>query len=344
MKWNCQPINEKHKPLTTTTSSHFSTLNDSHCLVTGGAGFIGSNLIDSLRSQGAAVRVLDNFSTGFRHNLDHLTNDSQVEVIQGDASDASVVSRAVDGIDYVFHLAAMASVPRSMREPDLCHAWCATSTVQLLHASAAAKVRRVVLASTSAAYGNSTFVSKRESDPAAPLSPYAASKLAAEAYCKAFHSGFGLETVILRYFNVFGPRQDPQSEYSAVIPRFVSMILSGERPIIYGNGQQSRDFVFVSDVAKANLLAATVPEAVGGTFNIGRGERTTLLELLTTLREILGQDIEPIHQPPRAGDVRDSLADISEARNRLQFEPDVSIQEGLAKSTDYYRSIVTAVA
>ena len=172
-------------------------------------------------------------------------------------SDGDAVAAAIRDVDFVFHQAAMASVPRSMREPDLCHAWCATSTVHLLRASAAGKVRRLVLASTSAAYGDSLFVSKRESDPPAPLSPYAAAKLAAESYCHAFHRSFGLETVVLRYFNVFGPRQDPQSEYSAVIPRFVSMILSGERPIIYGDGRQSRDFVFVSDVAKANLLAAT---------------------------------------------------------------------------------------
>ena len=176
----------------------------------------------------------------------------------------------------------MASVPRSIREPDLCHAWCATSTVQLLRAAAAGNVRRFVLASTSAAYGDSPFVSKREVDPTSPLSPYAASKLAAEAYCQSFYRSFDLETVILRYFNVFGPRQDPQSEYSAVIPRFVSMILSGNRPIIYGDGQQSRDFVFVSDVANANLLAATADSVAGKTFNIACGERTTLLQSPTT--------------------------------------------------------------
>ncbi len=314
-------------------------LDGARCLVTGGAGFIGSTLVDSLRKRGAFVRVLDNFSTGFRRNLDHTANDKQVEIIEGDASDSSVVKKSVDGIDIIFHEAAMASVPRSMREPALCHAWCATSTVELLRAAASAKVRRLVLASTSAAYGDSTFVSKRESDSVAPLSPYAASKLAAEAYCKAFNSGFDLDTVVLRYFNVFGPRQDPQSEYSAVIPRFVSMILSGKPPTIYGNGQQSRDFVYVTDVAKANMLAATVPDAAGGTFNVARGERTTLLELLTTLSGILGQSIKPIHEPARVGDVRDSLADVSEARNRLKFEPEVSMAEGLKKSIEYYRSI-----
>ncbi len=321
-------------------SAKLESLRGSLCLVTGGAGFIGSHIVDGLRAEGARVRVLDNFSTGFEHNLEHLQAGNDFEIVDGDASDADVVSQVMQDVDVVFHQAAMASVPRSMREPDLCHAWCATSTVELLRAAAAGSVRRFVFASTSAAYGDSPFVSKREVDPVAPLSPYAAAKLAGEAYCQSFYRGFGLETVILRYFNVFGPRQDPQSEYSAVIPRFVSMILSGNPPIIFGDGQQSRDFVFVKDVAKANLLAATVPGVAGGTFNIARGERTTLLELLTTLRSILNQEIEPIHQPPRDGDVRDSLADITVARQRLKFEPDVTMTEGLRRSVDYYRSLV----
>jgi len=321
-------------------SSEMESLRGSLCLVTGGAGFIGSHIVDALCDQGARVRVLDNFSTGFRHNLKHHASGGQVEIIEGDASIPDVVANAIADVDIVFHESAMASVPRSVREPDLCHAWCATSTVQLLRFAAAGNVRRFVLASTSAAYGDSPFVSKREVDPPLPLSPYAASKLAAEAYCQSFYRSFDLETVILRYFNVFGPRQDPQSEYSAVIPRFVSMILSGNRPIIYGDGQQSRDFVFVSDVAKANLLAATAPGIAGEIFNIACGQRTTLLELLTTLSGILGQEIEPIFEPSRIGDVRDSLADISRARKGLLFEPDVSIREGLGRSVDYYRSIV----
>jgi nucleoside-diphosphate-sugar epimerase len=322
------------------SSSDLESLRDSLCLVTGGAGFIGSHIVDALRGNGARVRVLDNFSTGARKNLEHLQGDADVEVIAGDASDADVVERAIRDVDIVFHEAAMASVPRSVREPDLCHAWCATSTIQLLRLAAEGKVRRFVLASTSAAYGDSEFVSKREVDLPAPLSPYAAAKLASEAYCQAFYRSFDLETVILRYFNVFGPRQDPESEYSAVIPRFVSMILLGNRPIIYGDGQQSRDFVFVGDVAKANLLAATVADAAGGTFNVARGQRTTLLELLSTLQDILGQEIEPIFEPPRVGDVRDSLADISVARKRLRFEPEISIIEGLRRSVEYYRGLV----
>ncbi|MCA9141130.1 MAG: SDR family oxidoreductase [Planctomycetales bacterium] len=309
------------------------------CLVTGGAGFIGSHLVDAILGQGAAVRVLDNFSTGYETNLSHLDGNPNFEIIRGDAADSTVTDAAVDGCDSVFHLAAMASVPRSMREPALCHAWCATSTVNLLASAEAAGVRRMVLASTSAAYGDSPYVSKREVDPPAPLSPYAAAKLSAEAYMQSFSRTANIETVILRFFNVFGPRQDPQSEYSAVIPRFVSMILSGERPVIYGDGSQSRDFVFVRDVAKANLLASTIPGINGGIFNIARGERTTLLDLLTMLREILGQEIEPIHDPPRLGDVRDSLADITQARTRLMFEPDVEMRDGLEQSVEYYRSI-----
>ena len=321
-----------------------NNLQGARCLVTGGAGFIGSHLVDALRAAGASVRVVDNFSTGFHQNLQHTASDPGVEIVQGDVSEAEFVGELVCDIDLIFHHAAMASVPRSIRQPELCHAWTTTSTVNLLTAAANSKVRRFVLASTSAAYGNSSFVSKRESDRPAPLSPYAAAKMASEAYCMAFPESFQIETVILRYFNVFGPRQDPQSEYSAVIPRFVSMILSGDRPIIYGDGQQSRDFVFVSDVAKANLLAATVPEAAGGIFNVGRGERTTLSELLTTLRDILGQDIEPIHEPARVGDVRDSLADISQARSRLRFDPTVNVSEGLRRSVDYYRSIVQPIS
>tara|TARA_A100001391_G_scaffold58070_1_gene35709 strand:- start:1310 stop:2287 length:978 start_codon:yes stop_codon:yes gene_type:complete len=321
---------------------NFASLHDAHCLVTGGAGFIGSHLVGKLLDAGARVRVVDNLSTGYAANLQSFQQGEQadrLEFINADVSEPSIATTAVDGIDHIFHLAAMASVPRSMREPALCHQWCTTSTVELLAAAAKAGTQRFVLSSTSAAYGDSLFVSKRESDPPSPLSPYAASKLAAESFCAAFNREFDIETVVLRYFNVFGPRQDPQSEYSAVIPRFVSMILSGERPVIYGDGHQSRDFVYVGDVADANLLAATQPDVAGNTFNIARGERTTLLELLQTLRELLGRDIQPIHEPARAGDVRDSLADIIQARTKLGFDPAVTIAEGLRQSIEYYREI-----
>ena len=249
--------------------------------------------------------------------------------------------RAVAGCQTIFHLAAMASVYREVSaNQDSAMRGAPPARSTFFKRPRPAGARRMVLASTSAVYGNSPFVSKRETDPTAPLSPYAAAKLSAESYLQAFANTSSIETVILRYFNVYGPRQDPQSEYSAVIPRFVSMILAGDRPIIYGDGEQSRDFVFVEDVATANLLAATVPNVSGGVFNIGRGSSTTLLELLTTLREILGQDIEPIHEPPRLGDVRDSLADITQARTQLMFDPKISIVDGLRKSVDYYRSIV----
>ncbi|MCC9645046.1 SDR family oxidoreductase [Rhodopirellula sp. JC740] len=320
----------------------FDRLSESKCLVTGAAGFIGSQMVEQLLKTGAEVVALDNLSTGFLKNLtpflegpDH----ERLHFIGGDAADRECVEKAVEGVDHIFHFAAMASVPRSMREPGLCHEWTTTSTVELLTAGAAAGVKRFVLSSTSAIYGNSPYVSKREDDTPAPLSPYAAAKLSSENYCQVFHREFSIEPVVLRYFNVFGPRQDPKSEYSAVIPRFVSMILKGERPVIYGDGQQSRDFVYVRDVANANMLAATVPDISGGVFNVGRGERTTLLELLDTLRDLLHGDIQPIHDPPRAGDVRDSLADINQIRSRMGFEPTVGMTEGLRESIEYYRGI-----
>ncbi|MEM9366321.1 MAG: SDR family oxidoreductase [Planctomycetota bacterium] len=322
-----------------------SSLSNARCLVTGGAGFIGSHVAVGLLDSGARVRVLDNLSTGFETNLEPMRshpNASRFEFVSGDAADADVIQGAVQGVDHVFHLAAMASVPRSMREPTRCHHWTTTSTIQLLEHGAAAGVKRLVLSSTSAAYGNSPFVSKRESDAPMPLSPYAASKLASEGYCEAFAREFEIEPVILRYFNVYGPRQDPQSEYSAVIPRFVSMILNGEEPIIYGDGHQSRDFVYVADVVQANLLAATVPGVAGQRFNVARGEQATLLHLLSTLSDLLERPIEPIHEPPRAGDVRQSLADITAIRNGLGFEPQVSLKEGLRESISYYESICQA--
>ncbi|MEL6894833.1 MAG: SDR family oxidoreductase [Planctomycetota bacterium] len=316
------------------------SLSGKRVLVTGGAGFIGSNLVKRLVGIGADVRVLDNFSTGFQANLATVVD--QIELIHGDASVADDVSAAVADCDVIFHQAALASVPASMRDPSASHAHCATSTVNLLSAAAQSGCRRFVLASTSAAYGESPHVAKREDDPPMPLSPYAAAKLSSEMYCRTFATSFAIPTVCLRYFNVFGPHQDPDSEYSAVIPKFVSLILEGKRPIIFGDGMQSRDFVFVENVVDANLLAATQDDAAGGVFNIGCGRSITLLQLLETLSTLLDRPIEPIHQAARVGDVRDSLADISRARSVLHYEPRVDITEGLKRSIAYYQQVITS--
>lgn len=306
-------------------------------LVTGGAGFIGSHIVAALVERGGSVRVLDDFSSGFRRNLEHLGSD--VEVIEGEAADPAVVSRAVDGVEVVFHEAALASVPASLRDPLYSHEACTTATVNILTAAQKCGVRRVVFAASSACYGDNPAPVKRETDPLDPLSPYAAAKIASEYYCKSFGKSFGLETVCLRYFNVYGPRQDPASEYSAVIPIFVSKMLRGERPTIFGDGLQSRDFVYVEDVVQANLLAAERDEAVGQSINIGAGGRSTLLDLVAAINGALGTKLEPQLAPPRAGDVRDSMADISLARKLLGYEPRFTLAEGLSRSIDYYRSL-----
>lgn len=309
-------------------------------LVTGGAGFIGSHIVTALVERGDRVRVLDNLSGGFQENLEHLAQSKPgVELIEGCATCPDTMLRAVEGVDTIFHKASIASVPASLRDPLASHAACMTSTVNVLTQAQRAGVRRVVLAASSAAYGDQPFVSKRETDTLDPLSPYAASKIASEYYCKAFTHSFGLETVCLRYFNVFGPRQDPASEYSAVIPIFVSKMLAGKQPIIFGDGHQSRDFVFVEDVVQANLLASESSEAVGQSINIACGRQSSLLDLIAAVNSALGTEIEPIFDPPRAGDVLESLADITQARKLLGYEPRVSLEEGLHRSIDYYRSI-----
>lgn len=309
------------------------------CLVTGGAGFIGSHVVHRLVKIGAKVRVLDNLSTGFRKNLEPVAD--RIEFFEGDSSDPSVAARAVEGCGYVFHLAALASVTLSMEEPLRSHLHCATSTLNMLHLAAKHGVRRVIFASSSSVYGDEPWVSKRESDALSPLSPYAAAKLAGEMYCRSFTSGFGLEAVSLRYFNIFGPRQDPNSQYSAVIPRFVSRILSGDRPIVYGDGGQSRDFCFVENVVDANLLAATVPGVGGKGINIACGESISLLDLLRKLGDLLGRKIEPIFEPARPGDIRQSLADITLARQLLGYHPRVGIEEGLRRSIEYYKGTIS---
>jgi UDP-glucose 4-epimerase len=306
------------------------------CLVTGGAGFIGSHIVEGLLQRGHRVRVLDNFCTGFEKNLEPFASD--VELIRGDCCDGSAVARAVKGVEVVFHQAALASVPLSLERPLESHAACATGTLTVLHESHKAGVRRLLYAASSSAYGDQPTSSKRESDLPMTLSPYAAAKLAGEYYCQAFYHSFGLETTGIRYFNVFGPRQDPKSPYSAVIPIFVSRILRGERPLVYGDGGQSRDFCFVKNVVHGNLLAAEAQGCGGRVINVADGRQTTLLQLLKLLAEYLGREIDPKFEPPRAGDVRESLADITLARRLLGYEPQSTLEEGLRATIDYYRN------
>lgn len=307
-------------------------------LVTGGAGFIGSHIAEALVGRGDKVRVVDNLSTGFLLNLDHVRDG--IEFLEGDLTDPATMARAVDGVECVFHQAALASVPRHVEFPLATNAACVTGTVTLLDAARRAGVRRVVYAGSSTAYGDQPYYSKRETDPPAPISPYGAAKLAGEYYLKAFAATFPLETVSIRYFNVFGPRQDPNSAYSAVIPLFITAILSGRQPIVYGDGHQSRDFTFVGNVVHANLLAADAPGVSGRVFNVANGRSITLLELLTALNRLLGTEIQPVHAPPRPGDIRESMADITQARHLLGYEPQVDFQEGLRRSIEYYRQTV----
>ncbi len=306
-------------------------------LVTGGAGFIGSHITHALVQRGDQVRVLDNLCTGFKANLSSIAKD--VEFIEGDVADEAVVAKAMSGIELVYHEAALASVPMSVEKPLATNHACVTGTVNVLHQAVKAGVKRVVYAASSSAYGDRPYSAKRETDLPQVLSPYAAAKLAGELYLQAFYHSFGLETVGLRYFNVFGPRQDPASPYSAVIPLFVTRLLGKQRPIVYGDGGQSRDFTFVGNVVQGNLLAGEVEGIGGEIMNLADGRRTTLLQLLELLAKYLGVPVDPDFQPPRIGDVRESLADISQARKLLGYEPATTLEQGLAQTIDYYRSI-----
>ena len=305
-------------------------------LVTGGAGFIASHIVSALLKRGDKVRVLDNLCTGFKRNLH-----PDAEFIEGDVGDESATAKAMKGIELVFHQAALASVPMSLEKPLATNHACVTGTVNVLNQAVKAGVRRVVYAASSSAYGDRPYSAKREVDLPQVLSPYAAAKLAGELYCQAFFHSFGLETVGLRYFNVFGPRQDPASPYSAVIPLFVTAILSGKPPIIYGDGGQSRDFTFVENVVHGNLLAGHAPQAAGQIINLADGRHTTLLRLLELLSQMLEIEIQPDFQPARVGDVRESLADISLARQLLKYEPAVTLEDGLSRTIDYYREQAT---
>jgi len=304
-------------------------------LVTGGAGFIGSHIVEELVRRRERVRVLDNFSTGRRENLAPFLE--HVELVEGDLRDLSTVRRVAEGVDYILHQAALPSVPRSIADPLASNDSNVTGTLHLLIAARDARVKRVVYASSSSVYGDNPTLPKREDMSPAPKSPYAVSKLAGEYYCRVFAQAYGLETVCLRYFNVFGPRQDPASQYAAVIPKFITALLRDEPPTIYGDGHQSRDFTYVSNVVRANLLAATAPDVSGRVFNVACGERYTVLDLVAVLTEILGTHITPVHTAPRPGDVRHSLADITAAREALGYRVEVNFHEGLRRTVAWYR-------
>jgi UDP-glucose 4-epimerase len=308
------------------------------CLVTGGAGFIGSHIVRGLLDAGHSVRVLDNLCTSTRDNLEEVSD--RIEFIEGDILDPIAVREAVSGIERVFHHAALASVPLSLERPLDSHAACATGTLNMLHCSVQAKVKRFVYAASSSAYGDQPTSSKRETDLPMPLSPYAVAKLAGEYYCQSYFHSFGLETVGIRYFNVFGPRQDPNSAYSAVIPLFVSRILTGQPAIVYGDGLQSRDFCYVANVVHGNLLAAERPNIGGRIINVADGQQTTLLQLLKLLAKQLGFTPKIDFQAPRVGDVRESLADITLARKLLGYEPQIRLEEGISRTIEYYRTTV----
>jgi UDP-glucose 4-epimerase len=304
------------------------------CLVTGGAGFIGSHLVEALVERGHAVRVLDNFSTGSAENLAGVRD--RIELIEADLTDLDAVRAAARDVELVFHQGALASVPRSVADPLATHQACATGTLHVLMAAREAGVRRVVYAASSSAYGASERLPKSETDPTLPLSPYAVAKLAGEQYCAAFSTVYGLETVRLRYFNVYGPRQPPDSPYAAVIPLFLRAMLAGRSPVLHGDGLQSRDFTFVEDVIQANLLAAAAPKVSGNVYNIACGRRTSLLDLVARINGLLGTAIKPVHDAPRAGDVRHSQADIARARNDLGFAPRFDVDQGLRRCLAYY--------
>jgi nucleoside-diphosphate-sugar epimerase len=303
-------------------------------LVTGGAGFIGSNLVRALLERGDRVRVLDNFATGMRSNLDGLEED--VETIEGELRSYERVHNAVRGVEVVFHQGALPSVPRSVQDPLTTGAVNVEGTLNVLLAARDESVRRVVFASSSSVYGNSGTLPRQESHAPDPISPYAVAKLAAERYCVSFHRVYGLETVALRYFNVFGPRQDPTSQYAAVVPRFLAAIAEGRPVPVHGDGTQSRDFTYVANVVDANVLAADADGAAGAVLNIATGRRASVGELADAVGAVLGKPVEKEYLPTRAGDVRDSWADVSEATRVLGYRPKLGLEDGLRLVAEAY--------
>jgi len=304
-------------------------------LITGGAGFIGSNICTKLVSQGCFVRVIDNLLTGKKSNIADILD--KIEFIEADMGDPDIALAAMKGIDVVLHQGALPSVPRSVDDPAATHRHCVDATFTLLLAARDAKVKRFVYAASSSAYGDTPTLPKVETMPANPLSPYAAAKLMGEYYCSVFYKVFGLETVSLRYFNVFGPHQDPTSQYAAVIPAFVTAILKGKSPTVYGNGEQSRDFTYVDNVVEANLLAARAKQTKGEVVNIACGEAITVNAIIDNVNEIVGKKVKPIYAPARKGDVKHSLADITLAKKLIGYKPTVGFREGLKKAIEWYR-------
>jgi nucleoside-diphosphate-sugar epimerase len=305
-------------------------------LVTGGAGFIGSHIAATLAERGARVRIIDDLSTGHLANIEEIGGD--IDFVRANLNDDEALRRALAGVEVVFHEAAIPSVPRSVEQPRETHEACVEATFALLLAARDAGVRRVVYAASSSAYGDQPTLPKVETMAPDPLSPYAVAKLVGEYYCQVFTRAYGLETVALRYFNIFGPRQDPSSQYSGVISRFSSALMRNETPVIYGDGEQSRDFNYVANAVEANLSAAESTSAVGQVINVANGERITLNELLGILKRLTGRvDAQAEYRPPRVGDVRHSLADITRARELLGYEPRIGLEEGLRKTIDWWQ-------